>query len=301
MKTTLSLAASGLTAQRQLLVAALLTVDSLHFVFARLLLPHLSPSASTFYVSTVSVLVVGGFGVARRRLHARILASHWRFFVSIGALIAANFTINYESVNFIDPGTAALLAKSTILMSFGLGLLWLGEHLSRHQIIGALIAIVGVLVIVFQPADYIRVGSLLVLFSSFLYALHTAIVKRFGGEMDFVEFFFFRLLLTGAFLFCVALGRQSLVWPDAGVWPLIVVTGLVDIVLSRSLFYLALRWMHMSVHAIVLALSPVVAILWSLILFDVHPTLTQGIGGIGVICGVMLVMRRPLRRPGQHK
>ena len=40
-------------------------------------------------------------------------------------------------------------------------------------------------------------------------------------------------------------------------------TGLVDAVLSRSLFYLALRSMHMSVHALALILSPIVAVLWS--------------------------------------
>jgi hypothetical protein len=76
-------------------------------------------------------------------------------------------------------------------MSVGLGIFWLRERLTRFQSLGAVLALTGVLVISFQPGDYIRLGSLLILLSAFMYALHTAIVKRYGEKMDFLEFFFF--------------------------------------------------------------------------------------------------------------
>ena len=52
--------------------------------------------------------------------------------------------------------------------------------------------------------------------------------------------------------------------------------GTVDVVISRVLYYLALRRLRMSIHTVILTLSPVITILWSLALFDVLPTL-QGL------------------------
>jgi drug/metabolite transporter (DMT)-like permease len=177
-------------------------------------------------------------------------------------------------------------------MSIGLGLFWLRERLTRFQSFGAILALAGVLVITFQPGDYLRLGSLLVLLSAFMYALHTAIVKRFGEKMDFVEFFFFRILSTSVLLFFIALGRRALIWPDSITWLLIIMIGTVDVVISRALFYLVLRRMTMSIHAIVLTLSPVAAILWAFLLFDTVPATQQLIGGVGVILGVLMVTFR---------
>ena len=129
----------------------------------------------------------------------------------------------------------------------------------------------------------------MVLVSAFLYALHTAVTKRYGSDMDFVDFFFARLLFTTIFLFTFALGRQELILPSRNALLLLILVGTVDVVISRTLFYITLRRMDMSVHAIILTLSPVAAVLWSLLLFSTFPTWGQLIGGLAVILGVLVV------------
>ncbi len=271
------------------LIIALVIIDSVHFVFARLLLPHISPGVSVFYVMAVGTVQVGLYGVFCKRIQFRTLNKNVWFFLSIAVLIGVSTIINYEAVAFVDAGTASVLGKASILMSVGLGIFWLRERFTRLQSLGALLALTGVLVITFQPGDYIRLGSLLILLSAFMYALHTAIVKRYGEEMDFLEFFFFRLFSTSAILFLIAVGRRALIWPDPLTWALIVMTGTIDVVISRALFYFVLRRMTMSIHSIVLTLSPVVAILLAFLLFDTMPTFQQFIGGVGVIIGVFMV------------
>jgi len=277
------------TVSKPVLIAFLVIIDSVHFVFARLLLPHISPYASVLYIMVVSALQVGIYGFFCRRIHFGILLKNLWFFLSIGALIGISTIINYEAVAFIDPGTASLLARTSILMSIGLGIFWLKEKLSKLQGSGAILALTGVLVIAFQPGDYIRLGSLLILISAFMYALHTAIVKRYGEDMDFVEFFFFRILSTAIVLFFIAMGRHALIWPGVTAWGLIMMTATIDVVISRALYYLVLRQMQISVLAIVLTLSPVAAVLWAFTLFDTVPTVQQLIGGVGVILGVFIV------------
>jgi drug/metabolite transporter (DMT)-like permease len=272
-----------------LLVVPLLIVDSLHFVFARLLLPHISPGVSAMYVLAVATLEVGLFALIRGRLHVKVLRTHIGFFLAIGILVATSTNINYEAVAFIDPGTASLLAETYILFGVGFGLIWLRDKLSGTQMAGALVAVAGIFIITFQPGDYMRLGSVLVLCSAFMYALHAAIAKRYTGDIEFLDFFLFRLLFTTGFLLLFALGRGALAWPSTNVWPLLVIVGTVDVVISRTLYYVALRRLRMSIHSIVLTLSPVAAICWSLLLFDVFPTPQQLLGGVAVILGVLLV------------
>jgi drug/metabolite transporter (DMT)-like permease len=289
MQDTFAVDASYLENNRFLLVVALLVVDSLHFVFARLVLSHISPGVSAMYVLAIGTVQVGVFGLMRGRLHFDVLRKHLWVFLVMGFLVATSTNINYEAVAFIDPGTASLLAETYILFGLGFGLFWLRDRLNRSQIGGVLVAMVGVFIISFQPGDYLRIGSLLVLGSAFLYAVHAAIAKRYGGGIEFLDFFFFRLLCTTGFLLLFALGRRAIVWPSATTWLLLALVGTVDVVVSRTLYYVALRRLKISVHSIVLTLSPVAAILWALLLFGTFPTPQQFLGGSAVMLGVLIV------------
>ena len=279
-----------------LLVIALLIVDSLHFVFARMLLPHISPAVSAMFVLAISTVEVGFYGLTRARLRFAVLRKNFWFFLTIGFLVATSTNMNYEAVAFIDPGTASLLSTTAILFGLGFGLFWLGDRLTSPQIGGVLLAAVGVFIVTFQPGDYLRIGSLLVLGSACLYALHAAIAKRYGSQLEFVEFFFFRLLCTTGVLFVFAVGRQALVWPSANAWPLLVLVGTVDVVVSRTLYYVALRRLKLSILSVVLTVSPVAAVSWSLLLFDTFPTRQQLLGGVAVILGVLVVTIKQARQ-----
>jgi drug/metabolite transporter (DMT)-like permease len=289
MQDTLTIDSSRSASSGYVLVIPLLIVDSLHFVFARLLLPHISPGVSAMYVLAIGTLEVGLFALISRRLHFKVLKRHLWFFLAIGFLVATSTNINYEAVAFIDPGTASLLAETYILFGLFFGLFWLRDKLAPIQIGGTLVALVGVFIITFQPAEYTRLGSLLVLGAALMYALHAAIAKRYGGDIEFLNFFFVRLLCTTGFLFLFALGRGALVWPSTTTWLLLALVGTVDVMVSRTLYYIALRRLKMSVHSLVLTLSPVLAVCWSMALFDTFPTSQQIVGGVAVLLGVLLV------------
>lgn len=272
-----------------LLLPLLLLVDSLHFVFARLLLPHLPGGTSAFYVLATASGEVTVYMLLSRKVKLEILRKNLSFFLLIGLLVAASTAINYIAVGYIDPGTASLLAQTATIFALVLSVAWLKENLNRREIAGSLIAIMGVIVISFQPGDYLRVGSLLILASALMYATHTAIVKRHGGDMDFANFFLFRVTTVSAFLFLFASARGQLLWPSGQAWLILLLAGTVDVVVSRILFYLALRRFQMSFHTIFLTLSPVITVIWSFFLFDLRPSEQSFVGGLAVIAGVAIV------------
>ena len=281
--------------QGSALLVSLLLIDSLHFVFARLMLPHANPFLSALFVMAIGTLEVGIFGIVTGRLGISLFTRHWRFFLAIGFCIGVSTAISYSAVALIDPGTAAILGKTSIIYGLAFGIFWLGDRFSPVQVAGAVVAIIGLVIVTFQPGDYLRVGSLLIVGSTLLYSVHTALTKRYAGGMDMLNFFFYRLLLTSLFLLLIAGMQGQLSLPATPTaWGLLVLAGTVDVVISRALYYTALRRLDMSIFSIVLTVGPVAATLWSFLLFDLFPNPRQLIGGAVVLAGVLLVTSAPL-------
>jgi len=272
-------------------LAVLLLVDSLHFVFARLLLPYLPPITSAFLVLGIATVETAVFLGIRRAIQPTVLWQHWRFFAAVGLLVAMATTLSYTAVRFIDPAAASLLAQTSTLFALGLSILWLGERLTSKEGVGTVVAIFGVFVVTFQRGggSNLLIGSVLVLLGAFIYALHTAVVKRYGQELEFANFFLFRVATTTFFLLLFMLFQGKWESPPPQAWVYLLLAGTFDVVISRVLYYLALRRLQMSYHAIILTLSPVITVLWSFVLFATVPTLQGVVGGTAVIIGIIIV------------
>lgn len=271
----------------------LLLVDSFHFIFGRMLLAYLPATTSSFFYMAIATVEIAAFAALRRQIDWRIFWQNAKFFLIIGFLIAYATAASFMAVSYIDPGTASMIARVNTLFAVAFGILWLKEKLVRGEKIGAVIAVTGVFVIGFQasaPGEQIWLGALLVLSSSFTYALHAAIVKRQGGDIEFTNFFLFRMLTSVFFLLIFAVGRGEMSWPRGWqVWVILFLAGTLNVTISRGLYYIALRRFNLSLLTILLTLSPVITIFWSLLLFGEVPSLQGFIGGTAVICGVIWV------------
>ena len=282
-----------------LVIAVLLLLDSLHFVFARLLRVYLPPVQAALLVLGFATMETAVFLIWRRKIQLNLLRQHLWFFAVVGLLVAGSTTLSFAAVRYVDAGTATMLAQTSTLFAVAFGLFWLRERLHRNELLGAGVALLGIFVISFQPGDVLRLGSLLVLSSSFLYALHAATVKRFGQEIDFANFFLFRVGSTTFFLliFLLVQGVESWQKPAPIAWLVLLLVGTVDVVCSRVLYYLALRRLQISHHAILLTLSPVITVVWSLLLFGESPTWQGFLGGTAVLIGVFIVTRQQRKTP----
>jgi drug/metabolite transporter (DMT)-like permease len=289
MQKTVAPEANQVEAGQLPLLASLLLFDSMHFIFARLLLPYVSPNVSAMYVMMVATLQVGLYGWATGQLRLAALRTYWRFFLVIGILIGISTHLGFVAIGYIDAGTAAMLNQISTVFSVGFGLFWLREHFTPVQLLGTVIAIGGSIVIAYQPDARLQWGALLIIVGSFCYSLHFAVVKRQGSAIDFLNFFFYRLLSTAFVLFLSAAGRQVLTWPSPQGWLIILLTATIDVTISRIFYYQALRRFKLSLLSVISTLSPVAAIVWAVLLFGTMPTGQQLLGGVGVLLGVLVV------------
>ena len=279
----------------RLLIPALLLVDSLYYVFARISAAYLPPAAGAMYMMVLGALEIAA--LMRGRIDWRVLRAHRWLFLAIGLLVGVNTNMGFAVIRYVDPGTASVLSRTSILFGVGLGVLWLRERLTRVEVLGAAIAVAGTAVVSFQPGDYFRWGALVVILSTLLYAVHSALAKRWGGSIPLAEFLLFRVCATAAVLVVLTAAQGQLLWPELSVLGLLAAMAFVNILVSRGLYYLALRRMDMSLLTIVLTLTPVVTWLWSMPLFGGRPTAQEIAGGVAVLVGVLVVTVSRARRP----
>ncbi len=273
-----------------LLIALLLTTDSLYFIFGRLLRAHLAPDVSSFYLQALGVVEVGLFALVRGGLDFGVLKRHLWLFVAIGVLVGTGATIMYEVITFVEPATVSMLSKTSLLFGVLLGVLWLSERFTRYQAIGAIVALMGVFLITFRPtSSRMGGGSLLVIGGAFLIALHAALVKRYGQGIPMLDFLFFRLCGTSLFLLLLTTLRGSLVWPGSA-FGLLLLASIIVIPVGRAVYYITLKRLTLSLHSVILAMSPVTTVLWSLILLGTSPSLQELLGGTIVIVGVLITL-----------
>lgn len=272
------------------ILVVLLMIDSLHLIFAALLRPYFPAVTAGLLVLSVATLEVFGFLAIRGEVRWSVLRNNLWFFAAVGGLVGGATWLSYASVRFVDPGTAALLSRSSTIFTIVLGLVWLKDRLNMWEWLGTAVALIGVAVISFQPGDFFRLGSLIVLGSSFLYALHVAVVKRFGDDLDFKNFFLFRVMATMVALFLMVWQQDAFVGASRPIgWLFVVLAATIDVVISRVLYYWALRQLTVSYHAIILMMSPVVTIMWSYLFFGEVPTWLSFGGGALVIAGLAVV------------
>lgn len=274
-----------------------LLFDSLHFIFARMLVPYVGPEVAAPFVILVATIQIGIYGVVTKRLSLDALRKHFWFFVMIGALIGVSTYLTYLAVAFIDAGTASMLSKVSTAFGVGLGLVWLREKFTPLQLVGTAIAILGTFVIAYQSDAQLRWGALIILTGSFTYSCHFAVVKRYGSKMDFVNFLFYRMLFT-AIVLAIGLvirlmvgsaGQDELFWPAPSGWLAILIVGTFDVALSRAFYYTALRRLDMSLLSVITTVGPVLTIGWALLFFKTLPTGQQLAGGVLVLIGVLIV------------
>lgn len=281
---------NAISQQTWAVLAAMLLIDSFHLIFGRMLSAYMSPFVSSFYVLTFAAVEITVFLAIRRAINWQVLRQHLWFFLTIGVLVAAATVFSYTAVSLIDAGTASLLGRVSTVITLALSYFWLRESLSRQEMMGALLCIVGAFTISFQPGAVFRLGSLLVLAGVTCYSLHIAVVKRYGDNIEFSNFFLYRVATTAVFLaIFMGISGNTALPPSLPIFFLLLLVGTVDVVVSRILYYWALRQMRLGIHTIVLTLTPVLTILWSVLFFGERPSLQGLLGGLLVLVGIIVV------------
>lgn len=235
------------------------------------------------------------------------LKAHWSI-VCILALtgVACFNTLVYIGVYYTTSINASLMNSSTPIIIYMLSFIFLKERLSRYQIFGTLLSLVGVLFIISGGelrtllAFSFNKGDLIVLFAVFCWAIYSLLIKQYAG----------RLPGYSTFLATIALGALMLVpftiyelltttiniqWSASTIGSIFYVGIVASIVafLSWNAGVVALGANRASIY---LNFIPVFAAIFAILFLGEQLQIAQLLGGVAVVSGVLLSTKKTASR-----
>lgn len=203
----------------------------------------------------------------------------------------------WAGVQKMDPSLAAFLNRSEVVVAILLAVILLRERLNRWEAAGAVLSILGILVMRFTMRVEYSEGFWYVLSGSILFGVTELFSKLAVHHVQPAILAFLRNLFMAGLYWLVFLAGGGNYDGLGLVWPGIIALGVVGPILSRLNYLQALRRMELTKVAVISQGQPVVVILIALVFLSQLPTLREMVGGVMLTAGclTMILARRPAR------
>jgi drug/metabolite transporter (DMT)-like permease len=196
----------------------------------------------------------------------------------------------WAGIQRMDPSLAAFLNRSEVLVAITLGIIFLKERFSRLETLGALLSIVGIIIMRMTLRVEYSTGFWLVLLGSLLFGVTEFISKIAVRHVEPVILTYIRnMILAACYWIAVLIGGITFDGLDR-VWLGVLALGITGPILARTLYLTALRRLELSKVAVISQSQPVYVILVSLMVFSQLPTPRELIGGFCLTAGCILMV-----------
>jgi O-acetylserine/cysteine efflux transporter len=206
------------------------------------------------------------------------------------------YSLTYSGLNMIDATSATLFIQAEIPFGILIAFLILGERPSIKNIVGLIIAFIGIIILTGSPnleGKILGVTILLLgaLFWSFAQVLAKPISEEIGGLTltAWLGIFAGPQCIIASFIF-EGNPIYYLSNADLKAWMVVIYLALAMNVLGYSIWYHVLSKHPVNYIMPVLLLFPVTGLLTAIFLLGESPTTFAYIGGSIIVCGVAIIL-----------
>lgn len=212
--------------------------------------------------------------------------------------VAAFNTLVYIGLHYTTSINASLMNSTTPIMIYILSFLLLKERLSKFQIVGTLLSLIGVLFIIsggsiesFLNFSFNK-GDLIVLVAVFCWSIYSLLIKKYAGKLPGYSTFLVTIAIGAIMLLPFTIyenmtSEQAIVWSASTIGAIFYVGIIASIVafLSWNSGVVALGPNRAGIY---LNFIPVFAALFAVIFLNEQLLIAQVLGGITVVAGVII-------------
>lgn len=284
--------------------------SSTYTIFNKVLLADFAPptlAAISQTISVVALLIFFGAMPEWKKIHKRpfreIIA-----IVILGVLATVVSPLLFlKGLESTLTTNAILLGKMDVIVLAVISAIWLKEKITKQQIIGTIIMLIGLYIIVTQGAFGfdLQMGDAYILMATVTWATSTAIFKKYlhhvtpeavviiSGIVGALTLFFLVPPILGIEHDITALGNKQ-------VFRTLVLYSLFTVVLAQFLRFKAMDIIPASRVSTLYLLSPIVAVLLAVIFLKESLDISHLIGGIFVIAGLVFSVLHHQKHPHHH-
>jgi len=225
----------------------------------------------------------------------------WKWLLLIGVLGGGfAFWMYFSGLKLTLASRAAFIHKTLPLWAGILAYTFLKEKITKRQLIAGVVMILGlVLMEVMSIGSEIRVGDMLVLGATILWAVENTIAKKVMMDKEsnwvvtFARMFYGALIL---FAIILIVGKFHLIFELSRDQTLFVIISGILLFLYVLTYYWGLKHINLSKAATILLLAPVITLVLSMIWLDEKIVISQLIGSILILIGAFVIVRTKSER-----
>ncbi|MFH1687574.1 MAG: DMT family transporter [bacterium] len=204
----------------------------------------------------------------------------------------------WAGVRRMDPTLAAFVNRLEVPIVIFLGVLFLKERFTRTETIGAVLSLIGIVLMKLTLRFEYSAGFWLVLLGALLFGITEFVSKIAMRHVEPITLAYLRNMFMAAGYWVVFAGGGYTLDGLDRVWPGVLALGLIGPILSRMMYMLALKRMELSKVAVISQIQPIFVVLIALIALGQLPTPREVAGGVFLIVGcVVMVVGRNWRHP----
>jgi len=191
---------------------------SCNWIIGRALHDDMPPMALTFFRWLLASLVLAPFVVSRLARDWPTIRVHWRTMVLLGSIgIALHNAIAYIGLNYTTATNGVVLNSFIPVMIIAMAWAFFGERLTRVQLLGVAVSLVGVLAILSGGSlatlarFRLNAGDLCVILAMAMWSLYTVLLRRRPVGLDRLSFLFVLAIVGVVIMFPLWLGESLLI------------------------------------------------------------------------------------------
>lgn len=254
-------------------------------------LEYISPLLmSTLMFSVATVIMSAAFVPFRGIRNVFCLSREgwlWLLLFTGSSLIA--IWCFWAGVQKMDPSLAAFLSRSEVLIAVLLGIIFLGERFNRRETFGAVLSILGIVIMRLTLRVEYSTGFWLVLIGAFFFGLTEFFSKKTVKHVEPIVAVYLRNMIMSIMYWIILMSAE----PDFGglnrVWIVVVVLSICGPILSRVVYMMALARLELSKVAVISQTRPVFVILLAFGVLSQLPTFREIIGGLFLTSGCLIM------------
>ena len=225
----------------------------------------------------------------------------WRIVLVGLAMGAGSFGLMFVGLTWASPSEAAIVVQASVPMTTLLSIWLLGERIHWRRALGIALALVGILVVVWQPGLAVSTGTLFILAAAFSGSLGAVIMK----QMDDIAPLRFQAWvgLSGLVLLApISAATEPGAWQAAlaAGWPLaaaVVWSALIVSVFAHSAYYLLIGRYEANLISPLTLMTPLATIALGVAITHDQIDAQMALGSAIALGGVLLVALRTKGAP----
>lgn len=274
-----------------------------NFVIGRAVTGDIPPFTLSFLRWCLAFLVFFPIAYNQVKRDWQKLKDHWKVVLTLSLTgITAFNTLVYIAVFSTTSINASLMNSTTPIFIYILSYIFLKERLSRFQIIGTVISLIGVLFILLGGSIEsilqfnLNKGDLIVLLAVFCWSIYSLLVKQYSNRLPGLSTFLVTIAIGAVFLlpfsaYEMITLEEPIIWTPKVLGAIFYVGTLASIVAFLS-WNKGVIQIGANRASVFLNLIPVFATVFAIIFLGERPIMAQMIGGLAVVGGVILTNRK---------